>query len=340
MADRVLVTGINGFIAKHVALALLNAGLDVVGTVRNAAAADQARATLANHGGDTARLSFAEADLGSDAGWAEAVAGCRYVQHVAAPFPMKQPRGREALVPAARGGALRVLEAALKAEVERVVLTSSSVAMMYRPGRPPEVTVTEDDWTDAEWPALNAYIVAKTRAERAAWDFVRARGRADWLTTVNPGFVLGPALDGRIGTSLGVIELILKGTYPALPPVALPIVDLRDVADLHVKAMTVPEAASRRLIGAGETLTMLEMAGILRAAFPAYARKIPRRELPALLIRTMALVDPNMKSVTPNLGTRPVAASGYVTAMTGVAFRPAQEAVLAAGESLIAHKLV
>lgn len=195
MADTVLVTGISGFIAKHVARALLEAGYLVRGTVRSADREGEVREALATHvGGASERLTFVQADLEGDAGWSEAAAGCAYVQHIASPFPMSQPRDREALVPQARQGTLRVLEAAAAAGAQRIVLTSSMAAMAYRPGRPAAFPVGETDWTDPEWRALSAYIVSKTRAEQAAWAWAEARGERERLTVVNPAFVLGPAL--------------------------------------------------------------------------------------------------------------------------------------------------
>jgi dihydroflavonol-4-reductase len=334
MPDTVLVTGVSGFIAKHVALKLLEAGYDVRGTVRTERRADEVRKAIAEHGGDPHRLSFVVADLGSDDGWAEAAARCRFVQHIASPFPMKQPRNREALVPEARAGALRVLEAALDAGAERIVMTSSMVTMMYRPDRPAEIRVHEDDWSDPEWPAASAYIVSKIRAEHAAWQFMSDRDARDRLVTVNPGFVLGPLLDDVSGTSVDVIKLILEGAYPAVPPSAYPVVDVRDVADVQVAAMTAP-VGGRRLMAAGETMTMPEMALALRAAFPERAGKIPTRVLPPFMVRLISVFDRSLKSVIPDIGTRPVARSGYVTDLTGVKFRPAEESVRAAGQSVI-----
>ena len=340
MTDRVLVTGVSGFIAKHVALALLKAGFSVRGSVRALATGDKVRETLAKHGADISRLEFVAADLIADTGWTEAVAGCRYVAHLASPFPMRQPRDREALVPAARDGALRVVSAALKAGAERVVLTSSMAAMAYRPNRPATMTFSEQDWTDPDWPALNAYLVSKTLAEMAAWAFVRKTGAEAKFVTVNPGFVLGPALDRDIGTSLAVMQKIMQGAYPVLPPTSFPIIDARDLAQLHVAAMTKPAAAGRRLLGAADTLSMQEMARELARAFPAYARKIPTYQLPAGIIGLLAMFEPALKAILPDLGTRVSADSRYVTQLTGVTFRPAIEAVRAAGASLIELKLV
>ena len=335
MSEQVLLTGISGFIAKHVALELLNAGYGVRGTIRTPSRADEVREALEQAGGDTSRLSFAEADLGSDEGWAEAAQGCSYVQHVASPFPMDQPRDREALVPEARQGALRVLEAARAKGARRIVLTSSMVAMMYRADRPNRMVVTESDWTDAEWDRLSAYIVSKTRAERSAWEWATEHGWKKKLTVINPGLVLGPSLDSRTGTSLDLIELLLQGAYPAIPRVSFPVVDVRDLAALHVKAMLVPEAGGRRLIGAGETLSLDEVGRILREEFPDRAIKVPKRTLPDFVVRLASNFDRSLKAITPDLGVVPVAESSYVTQLTGVANRPAAEAVRAAAESIL-----
>lgn len=340
MSDLVLITGISGFIAKHVANSLLEAGFQVRGSVRSLASAEPVRATLRANGRDVSRLTFIEADLENDKSWHIAADGCRFVLHVASPFPMQQPRDREALVPAARAGTRRVLDAALRAGAERIVMTSSMVAMMYRAGRPPMITVREGDWTDPEWPYLSAYIVSKTRAEQAAWQHMQSQGARNKLVVVNPGFVLGPALDKQIGTSLGVIELILKGTYPAMPASEYPIVDVRDLAELHVRALTAASAAGRRLIAAGETMSMPQMAAVLRQGLGPSARRAPTRTLPDVIVRALSMVDRSLKSVVPDIGTRPVADSGYVTDMTGVRFRPAREAVLDAGLSLIEHGIV
>jgi dihydroflavonol-4-reductase len=336
----VLVTGISGFIAKHVALQLLQEGYAVRGTVRTASRADEVRQTLESHGADVSRLSFVEVDLGSDTGWAKAAAGCDHVQHVASPFPIEQPRDREALVPEARAGALRVLEAARAADVKRIVLTSSVAAMMYRANRPREFVVKEGDWTDAEWKALSPYQVSKTRAERAAWAWAEERGWTDRLVAVNPGFVLGPALDARTGTSLDVIKLFLEGAYPAAPKVCFPVVDVRDCAAVHVKAMTAAGAAGRRLIAAGETLSLPEMGAILREGFPDYAKKIPKGSLPDFFVRFLSVFDRSLKSVTPDLGVAPGVDSAYVTELTGVSFRSADEAVREAARSLIESEAV
>ncbi len=335
MSDLVLVTGVSGFIAKHVALALLKSGYSVRGTVRSLQRGDEVAQALAAAGADPSRFSVVAADLTSDNGWREAAEGCRYVQHVASPFPMKQPKEREALVPAAVGGTLRVLDAALQAGAERIVLTSSIVAMMYRANRPFDLRLGENDWSDTEWTGISAYALSKTRAEEEAWKRVRERGAVHRLSVVNPGFVLGPALDADIGTSLGVIKLFLDGAYPAAPRIHFPVVDVRDLAAIHVKAMELPAAGGRRLAAAGDTLSMPEMAGILRDALGEQARRVPRLALPDAMVRLLGIFDPAIRTIVPDLGVRPVVDSAYVTALTGVTFRPARNAVVDAGQSLI-----
>lgn len=334
MHEQALVTGISGFIAKHVALRLLQNGYRVRGTLRRLEQADKVRDTLRTQGADISNLTFAQADLSVDDGWEEATEGCDFVQHVASPFPIKQPRDREALVPEACEGTLRVLTAARGAGVRRVVLTSSTVAMMHRANRAPRITISESDWTDPDWPALSGYIVSKTRAELAAWEWARKSGFTNRLTVTNPGFVLGPALDQTIGTSLGVVKLIMTGSYPALPPVHYPIVDVRDLADLHVKALESPDVVGRRLIAAADTLSFREIATILADAFPDYKHQIPKTTFPAFLVRIISRFDPALRSIVPDLAVVPTADSQYVTDLTGIAFRPAIEAVKAAGDSL------
>jgi dihydroflavonol-4-reductase len=340
MSEQVLITGISGFTAKHIALNLLLKGYHVRGTLRTPSRGEQICQTLQANGADISRLSFVEANLDSDVGWMEAARDCDYVLHVASPFPLEQPKDREALVPQARQGALRVLEASWTADVQRIVFTSSMSTLMYRPNQPSQIKVTEDDWTDPEWDRCTPYVVSKTRAEKAVWEWAKETGWEERLTVINPGFILGPTLDGRTNTSLNVIKLIMTGAYPAVPPVEYAIIDVRDLAELQVRAMTVPEAGGRRLIGTADSLSMAEMGRVLCNAFPEYCEKIPTRTLPGFLVRLMANFNPTMKTVVPDIGLIALAENAYVTEMTSVTFRPAEEAVRAAGQSLINHSVV
>ncbi len=200
--------------------------------------------------------------------------------------------------------------------------------------------VRETDWTDPEWSELSAYIVSKTRAEQAAWAWADEHDWHERLVVVNPGFVMGPPLNNRTGTSLDVIKLLIEGAYPAVPPVHFPIVDVRDLAALHREAMTTPEAAGRRLIGAHETLSMADMSRVLKEALPARAKKIPTAQLPAFVVRLMSFFDRSLRSVTPDLGVVPQAQSAYVTKLTGITFRPAHDSVREAGRALVERGLV
>lgn len=337
MTETVVITGVSGFIARHVALAFLREGASVRGTVRSLDKAEAVRKGLAAHdpaAADPARLSFAAADLTNDAGWREAMTGASAVMHVASPFPMAQPRDRNALTPAARDGALRVINAALDAGVPRVVMTASMVTMMYRPNRPPLFPVREQDWTDVSWNALSPYVVSKTEAERAAWTLVGERGVKDRFTTIHPGLVAGPALDRDFGASIELIRMVMTGAYPALPPVAYPLVDVRDVAALHVAAVRRPQTGGRRLMAAGGVMSMAEMSAALKKAAPDLAAKAPTGTLPGFLVKLMAQVDRNLAAVLPDLGARPQPETDYVAELTGVAARPASDAVASTALSL------
>lgn len=337
MTDTVLITGVSGFIARHVALVFLREGANIRGTVRSLDKADGVRKGLAAHdpaAADPARLSFVAADLTADAGWREAATGASAVMHVASPFPMAQPRDRNALTPAARDGALRVLNAALDAGVPRIVMTASMVTMMYRPNRPVLFPVRETDWTDIGWSALSAYVVSKTEAERAAWKRIEERGAKDRFTTIHPGLVVGPALDRDFGASIELVRMMMTGAYPAMPPAAYPIVDVRDVAGLHVAALKKPQTGGRRLMAVGGVMGMAEMSAALKKAAPDLAAKAPTSTLPSFIVRLAAMADRNLAAVIPDLGARPAPHADYVAALTGLAPRPAAEGLAATALSL------
>ena len=336
MTDRVLITGITGFIASHVAGKLLDKGYAVRGTVRDLEKGEQIVTALQTAGHDTKALELVEAELGEDKGWAEAVKDCRYIQHIASPFPLEAPNNREALVPEARAGAMRVIEHGLGSGTERIVMTSSLVAMFGQAGRGANMTITEQDWSDPDWKPLTAYQVSKTRAEAAAWDYVKSHDIQDRLTTINPGLVLGPDTYNNSGASLALIKLMFAGEFPRVPKVAYPVVDVRDVAAIHVAAMTAKGVGGRRLMAAGETLWFKDIADILRAEFPQ-VKKLPKGDMPNLILRLVSLFDDRVKGILPDLGTFHEADAAYVSTLTKVMPRPAKEAVLAAAESLKAQ---
>jgi dihydroflavonol-4-reductase len=337
MSSRVLVTGFTGFIASHIVKKLVESGYSVRGTVRNKTKAQRVLAALSAGGVDTKNIELVEADLGSDKGWHEAVQDCRFIQHVASPFPLEGPDEREGLVPEARAGAQRVLEHGFSAGAERIVLTSSVVSMIGQKGRGKEMRFTDADWSDPDWPPLKAYAVSKTRAELSAWAYAEAQGLKDRLVTVCPGLVFGPDSFRNSGASLELVKALFAGQMPKTPKIAFPIIDVRDCASIHVAAMKAPEAAGRRLIAGADTLWMSGIAEVLRAEYPR-ASKLPKGELPSFVVKIAALFDDRIKGILPDLGTFHSADTSYVTNMTGVMPRPAKEAILAAAQSLIANR--
>jgi nucleoside-diphosphate-sugar epimerase len=343
MSDLVLVTGISGFIAKHVALECLKAGFSVRGTLRSLKRADEVRETLKKHGADISRLSFVETDLEADNGWEVAVQGCRFIQHLASPFPLAQPKTRHGLVPAARDGTLRVLRSAFAAGVDRVILTSSVAAMMYKAGRPKEYHFSAKDWSDPNWEDATPYVISKTLAEMAAWDYVKSIGASKRLITVNPGLVLGPALDTATGSSLEVIIMLLKGTYPASPPVYFPTVDVRDVSALHMAGLKdnlKDNLGGQRLLATAGSLSMAQMGRELKAGLGAAGSKVPTGELPLGLVKFLALFDKNLQVLKGDLGVNTLGDAGETERLTGIKFRTPKEAILAAGQSVIDLKLI
>jgi len=334
MTDTVLVTGLSGFIGSHVSAKLLDEGYAVRGTVRNLEKGEQVVAALENAGHETSRLTLVEADLSKDAGWSEAVKDCRYIQHIASPFPAVQPDDREGLVLEARAGTQRVLEHGFSAGAERIIVTSSFLAMCSRPHKPGDVVITEESWSDPEWRALTAYPVSKTRAELSAWAYVKAQGIEDKLTTVCPALVLGPDPYGNAGTSFNVIKMMLSGAMSRAPKRSVPIIDVRDCASLHVRAMREPRAAGQRLLGTREAMWVKDVAKVLAAQYPDI-KGLPLKDMPNSLVRFMSLFDDRLKSVTPNLGVFFNPDNSRTQAITKIIPRPAKEAVLASAASIL-----
>lgn len=329
--ETVLVTGARGFIAKHCIVALLQGGHRVRGTLRNAADEAEVRAAIATKVDAGDRLSFAMADLTSDTGWDEAVAGCGAVMHVASPYPMHQPRDVNEVVRPARDGTLRVMRAARGAGAKRVVLTSSVVAVAA--GRTDKTRFDESDWSDVD-AGLIAYSLSKTLAERAAWEFV-ADGRGPELAVINPGQVFGPPLDAELQTSGDMIANLLRGRYPLVPKFGLPVVDVRDVAAAHVAALENPAAAGQRFLVTDAFLWFSDIARILGEAFPAYRRKMPKGELPNVVSRLIAPFRPEVRGVKGDLGRLWEMNSEKAKRVLGITIRPAREAVVAMADGLI-----
>ncbi|HLY42159.1 MAG TPA: aldehyde reductase [Terracidiphilus sp.] len=334
--SKVLVTGGSGFIGSHCTLQLLAAGHEVRTTVRNLDRVSELRVILRRAGGNPdLGLSFFAANLTRDEGWRDAVAGCDYVLHVASPFPAAVPEHEDELIVPAREGALRVLRAARDAGVKRVVLTSSFAAVGY--GREAKQAIyTEADWTDPEAPGLTVYAKSKTLAERAAWDFVAGEAGTLELAVVNPVAVFGPVLSGDYATSIMVVQRMMDGAFPGLPRLWLGVVDVRDVADLHLRAMTHPAAKGERFLAvSGEFPSLHQIANMLRQRMGAAARRVPTRELPNWLVRLAAWRDPAVKQILPELGKVKNASSEKAQRVLGWKPRPREEAVVATAQSLL-----
>lgn len=328
MTQTVLLTGATGYIAKHVALKLLEAGYHLRASVRDMALANEVRAALRAHLTDPGvldRLTFVTLDLGRDAGWADALEGVDALVHTASPFPLVQPKDEGEVIRPAVEGTMRTLRAAQAAGVGRVVLTSSAVAVMGGDLPRGKAAFTEDDWTDVEHPSVNAYGRSKTLAEHAAWDFVRDHAPGMQLTTINPVLVLGPPLDQHFGTSVSLVERVLQARDPAVPRVGFPIVDVRDVAEMHLHALTMPEAAGKRFIAVENFLWFEEVAQILKAAYPE--RKIVTRRAPDVLLRVLALFDTSIRTILPILGRRDEVSAARAQKVMGMRFIPADQSL-------------
>ncbi|QQP97372.1 SDR family oxidoreductase [Lysobacter enzymogenes] len=336
----ILITGGSGFLGSRCIAQALAAGHRVRASVRDLAREPQLRAVLARAGVDAGdRLSLHTADLRDDAGWAQAAAGCDYALHVASPFPADIPRNADELIVPAREGTLRVLRAARDAGLRRVVLTSSFAAVGY--GHPPRSQpFDEETWSDTATP-LAPYVASKTLAERAAWDFIATYGGSLELATVNPVGIFGPVLSDDFATSILLVKRLLDGALPGAPKLYFGVVDVRDVADLHLRAMTDPAARGQRFLAtAGDFLSVAQMAAVLRDELGAAARRVPSRQLPNWLVRLAALADPTVRQILPDLGKFKNASNAKARRLLGWNPRSAPEALLATARSLIELGLV
>jgi nucleoside-diphosphate-sugar epimerase len=333
----VLVSGGSGFIAGHCLLKLLAAGHQVRATLRSLQREGEVRSLLQQSGAGDAgdRLSFVAADLGQDAGWPQAAKGCEYVLHMASPFPVGVPRHEDELIVPAREGALRVLRAAREAGVRRVVMTSSFAAIGY--GHPPHrVLFDETHWSNSTGEGVSAYAKSKTLAERAAWEFVGREGGGLELAVVNPVLVLGPVLGPDYAASIVLIKRLLDGSVPGCPRLEMGVVDVRDVADLHLVAMTHPAAKGERfLAAAGPFMSVHDIAEVLKRRLGERARRVPTRVLPNWLVRLAALADPGVRQILPELGKVKNATNEKARRVLGWTPRSNEEAIVASGESLL-----
>jgi nucleoside-diphosphate-sugar epimerase len=319
MSDRVLVTGVSGYLAGHIATDLLAHGYQVRGTVRR---------VLPELAAQLPGVELVTADLTADGGWAEATAGCRYVIHTASPFPADEPAHEDELVRPAVDGTLRVLRAAAASKVERVVVTSSIAAV--RVGHTRECT--EADWSQV--PLCDAYQKSKTLAERAAWDFVRDTPGSE-LVAINPGMILGPVQRAATGTSVDAVRMMLARQAPGVPPIGFAMVDVRDLATAHRLAMELPQAAGNRYICAGEEVSLPHIAQLLATRY-----RVPTRTVPAPLLRLAARFDGTAQRATRYLGRHEQVSAAKARHDLGWTMRPLEQTVLDTAESLVRFGVV
>ena len=326
MPEHVLLTGASGFIAKYILVQLLAAGHGVRATVRDPSKEAEVRRLVPDAGN---RLGFVTLDLMRDAGWPAAQGGMTVLVHTASPFPVAQPANEDEVIRPAVDGTLRALRAAASAGVRRVVLTSSVAAILHRGGAE---TQDESDWAVPEQPGTTPYVKSRTLPERAAWDFAAATPGLQ-LTVLNPSLVLGPPLDDTFGSSVGVIKRFLSGKDPFVPMIGMPLVDVRDVAKAHVRAVERPETAGNRYILSAGSLWFTEMTRVLKEACPA--RRIATRPAPKPLLRLLALFDPQIRSILPELGHITRVDNSRARTGLGIDFLPADEALLATAKALV-----
>lgn len=335
-----LVTGGSGYVASFCIGQLLNEGWSVRTTVRNLAREAEVRANIDKLSPNLDRLSVFAADLNSDLGWPEAASGCEAVLHVASPLPSANPQDDDELVKPARDGALRVLAAARDAGVRRVVMTSSTAAVSYGFGGRRE-PFTESDWSDPrDRSDSSAYERSKMIAERAAWEWLNAEGGDLELVTICPGAVLGPVLGRDYSASIDIVKKLLDGSLPGLPRFGFPLVDVRDIADLHIRALKTPEAKGKRYIGAGPFFWMSDIAEVLRRDLPGAGKRAPRLKLANWMVKLSARFDPVVRERLFELDKERPVSSDRAKAELGWAPRSNEVAILDTARSLVAEGVI
>lgn len=327
---KVFITGASGFIAKHILRELFEKGYAVRASVRSETRKAELEAIFPGKS-----MEFAFLDLSKDEGWTDAMTGCDVLIHTASPFPLAEPKDPQDLIRPAVDGTLRALKAAQAAGIKRVILTSSNAAIYKDTKKPRDAASDERNWTTPDEPSVSAYEASKTLAERAAWDFV-AKNPGMALTTINPGAVFGPAMDARYGTSLELVERMMSGKDPFAPPMELPLVDVRDVAMMHVAAIDLEAARGERYSATSETLRFAEMCQMLKEWDPSL--KTATKEAPVWLLRVLALFMADVRLVVSNLGRNLAVSGTKAEAAFGFKFIPARDAIIASAESMRHHK--
>ncbi|GGL80686.1 dihydroflavonol-4-reductase [Microlunatus endophyticus] len=335
MIEKVLVTGGTGYVGGWAIVALLQRGYDVRTTVRSTAREQAVIDAVSTAVDPAGRIDFVHADLLADDGWDAAMDGIDYVLHVASPLGHGGETDADALIAPARDGALRVLRAATRAGVKRVVMTSAANAaspMSYTT----EGVTDETLWTIDD-PSLPAYRRSKTIAEKAAWDFIATTDGSTELTTVLPGAVLGPILTAdNVGTA-SIVQQMLRGQLRGAPRIGLEVVDVRDLVDLHIRAMTTPEAAGQRFLGTGPFIWMADIAKALKTALGEQAGQVATRQLPNVVVRIASIFNPSLKAITISLGRRNRHTTEKARRILGWTPRPAEQTAVECARSLIEH---
>ena len=338
MSDRVLVTGASSFIGSHVVLNLLQKGYLVRGTLRDLSKKNEViETTSENYNGDiNDRLEFVKANLLEDDGWSKAAIGCDYIIHLASPFPLAEPTDENDVIIPAKDGTLRILRAAQKAKIKKFILTSSNAAIFY--GHKDYTKVyDENDWTDISKP-IGAYLKSKTIAEKAAWDFVDNLNENEQFEfcTINPNVVLGPLLSKRVSTSTEIIRILLNRQYPALPKVGFLPVDVRDVASLHVEALTNPEVNRRRLICASTNIWLVDIAKILRSS----GYNVTTKQMPNFLLKLLSIFDPTLKLIVKEFDIERKIDTSETQRIFNWTTKTHEEMILSTAKSLVDRDLV
>ena len=340
MNNKVLLTGVSGWIAKHTAIELLNSGYEVLGTVRNDSLIEQTKETISKYA-PIDNLSFVELDLLKDDGWNEAAQGCKNIMHLASPFPFKVSNNRNSLLAPAVDGTLRVINAGLNANVEQFIVTSSIAAMFRKPVRSNPYSFGENDWTDENWKeGVNDYFLSKTKAEKAAWELMESKGLKNKLTMINPGGVFGDALDKKGGTSIEYVRQFMKGKFPATPKWGILISDVKDVAKAHVACIGNTKVGGRRLIVGKEIKKLIELSQIMAEAMPEYAKKLPKKELPNFMVKLFSYLDSSAKTMIPDLEIVMQTDTSYAEDLLGLKFNPAKGCISETAKSVVRLGLV
>ncbi len=340
---KVLLTGASGYIGKHITLELLNQGYEVRASLRSLQKAAEVIDAVTAHLKDSknldSRLTFVELDLEKDAGWESALEGVDALLHTASPFPIASPKDENKLIRPAVDGTLRALKAAKKAGVKRVVLTSS-VAAIYGSDLPEDKAAFDESmWSNVTHPVGRvAYTKSKTLAEKAAWDFVKNEAPEMNLTTINPVLVLGAPLDKNFGSSISVVERIMKGSDPMLPNLKFAIVDVQDVAKMHVLALSRPESVGERIIASSQTYSFVAIAKYIKNQFPA--SKAKTTQAPDLLIKFLSLFDAQIKAILPLIGKSMLVSNSKARAILGIDFIPVEQSIKSSAEFLVKNGLV